>query len=800
MVRKPSYEELEQRVKELEEEASKRKQAEEALKNIEWLLTKSVRREPCDDKSYAPPYGNLVEMNTDGVLISSVGSDVLANIVNDYLDLIDTSGAVYEKNGDYALGIFSSGWCQLLDSASRILCGTEDNRKALESGKWLCHESCWTEASRTSIETGQPVDIECNGGIRLYAVPIRAGEEIVGAINFGYGDPPREPQRLQEIVEKYGLSADELIESRESYETRPPFIIEIAKRRLASSARLIGTIVERRRAEEALQKAHDELEQRVKERTAELTKANEQLKREIKERKQAEEELRESEKRFRTVADFTYDWESWVGPDGKYIYVSPSCERITGYSAEEFMKDPGLFTEIVHPDDRESVSMHVKNHMDMEGTGDHHINFRIITRGDDIRWISHSCQPVYDEDGSWRGRRASNRDTTDRIGLEAQLRQSQKMEAVGILAGGIAHDFNNLLQSISGFTDVLLGDKDRSNPDYENLIIIEQASQEAADLIEHLLIFSRKVESELKPVLLNRQIIKVSKLLERTIPKMISIKYNLAQDLKIISADPLQIEQVLMNLGVNARDAMPDGGKLIFETENITLDEQYCKTHPETGPGEYVLLSITDTGHGMDKETLEHIFEPFYTTKKIGKGTGLGLAMIYGIVKSHGGYIMCYSEPGLGTTFKIYFPVLITGSPAEERAEPETETLPGGRETILLVDDDAKILKLGKVMLELHGYTTIIAESGERAIEIYGKEKEHIDLVILDMGMPGIGGYKCLDHLLKIDPGIKVIIATGYGLNGKVKETLESGAVGYMGKPFLKADMLKRVREVLDNE
>ena len=681
---------------------------------------------------------------------------------------------------------------------------------------------------------------------------------------------------------------------------------------------------ERKRADEALRKAHDELEQRVEERTAELSKANEQLKLEIVERKRSEEVLKESEERFQQVAENAEEWIWEVDANGLYTYASPVVEKILGYKQEEIVGKKHFY-DLFHPEDKETIKKAAFEIFAKKESFLKFINRNIHKNGKAI-WLSTSGVPVIDKKGNLLGYRGADiniteskraeealqkseaqkkaildasidvirlvdkemriiwanrttttelktapeqlvgsccyeavagRDTpcpecptkkalksgktehvlmhqkelkgikeetywedyavpiknesgdivnviqisrniTEQKTLEAQLRQSQKMEAVGTLAGGIAHDFNNLLQSISGFTEVLLGGKDPSDPDYENLKIIEGSSQEAADLIGHLLIFSRKVESELKPVVLNRQINKVSKLLERTIPKMISIKYNLAQDLKIINADPLQIEQVLMNLGVNAKDAMPDGGKLIFETENITLNEQYCKTHPEADPGEYVLLSITDTGHGMDKETLEHIFDPFYTTKEIGKGTGLGLAMVYGIVKSHGGYITCYSEPGLGTTFKICLPVLIIKSPAEQRAEPETETLPGGRETILLVDDDAKILKLGKVLLELHGYTTIMAESGERAIEIYGKEKEHIDLVILDMGMPGIGGHKCLEHLLKIDPGIKVIIATGYGLNGKVKETLESGAAGYMGKPFLKADMLKRVREVLD--
>ena len=240
---------------------TERKHADAELKRIGWLLTKR----PSGDKFYDPPYGDLSVMNSDGVIINSAGSDVLADTVSDFLDLLDTSSAVYEKNGDYALGIFSSGWCQLLDRASRNLCSTDDNREALESGKWLCHESCWTEASKISIETGQPVDIECNGGLRLYAVPIRAGEEIVGAINFGYGNPPVEPQKLQEIAEKYCLDTDKLIKLSESYETRPSFIIEIAKKRLAFSARLIGTIVERKHAQEQRDKLITELQKALSE-------------------------------------------------------------------------------------------------------------------------------------------------------------------------------------------------------------------------------------------------------------------------------------------------------------------------------------------------------------------------------------------------------------------------------------------------------------------------------------------------------------------------------------------------------
>lgn len=253
----------------------------------------------------------------------------------------------------------------------------------------------------------------------------------------------------------------------------------------------------------------------------------------------------------------------------------------------------------------------------------------------------------------------------------------------------------------------------------------------------------------------------------------------------------------MMNLGVNAKNAMPDGGKLIFQTKNVTLDKQFCKAF-EIKPGNYVLLSVSDTGFGMDAETVKHIFEPFYTTKETGKGTGLGLSIVYGIVKSHGGHIMCYSEPGQGTIFRIYFPVLGTEI-RDQKTESRKKEIVGGSETILMVDDEKTLLDLGHDMLGEHGYTTIPAETGEKAIEIYKTEQDRIDLVILDIGMLGMGGYKCLKELLKIDPDIRVIIATGYSANATVKELKETGAKDFIGKPYQLNKMLKKVREVLDN-
>jgi CheY-like chemotaxis protein len=278
---------------------------------------------------------------------------------------------------------------------------------------------------------------------------------------------------------------------------------------------------------------------------------------------------------------------------------------------------------------------------------------------------------------------------------------------------------------------------------------------------------------------------------------MIDINLHLERELTPVTADPVQIEQVLLNLGTNAADAMPDGGTLVIETENVTLTDDYLDSHVGARAGEYVLLSVSDTGEGMDKDIVEHIFEPFFTTKEFGKGTGMGLASVYGIVKSYGGYISCYSEVGQGTTFKLYLPA------AERQAVPEEKNtegdLPrGGTETILLVDDEEIIRTFASAVLRRFGYRVFPGTSGEEALEVLGRTEEKIALVILDLGMPGMGGHKCLQWIRKNSPLAKVLIASGYSMNGQVKKSLETGAAGYIGKPFQINKLLQKVREILD--
>ncbi|MCK5099392.1 MAG: response regulator, partial [Desulfobacteraceae bacterium] len=352
-------------------------------------------------------------------------------------------------------------------------------------------------------------------------------------------------------------------------------------------------------------------------------------------------------------------------------------------------------------------------------------------------------------------------DITGAKKLEKQLRQARKMEAIGTLAGGIAHDFNNILQIINGYADITIMDKDKNGSDYANLQTILDAADRAAKLIRQLLLFSRKVETERKVLNPNHEIKQAANILSRTIPKMIKVHTHLSERLWNIKADPVQIEQVFLNLGSNAADAMPSGGKMIMKTANVRITKETIHDLVGINPGDYVLLTISDTGHGIEKGIIEHIFEPFFTTKDVGKGTGLGLSSAYGIVKKHMGHITCRSQFGKGTVFKIYLPAHKGREWIDEELD-DTTTLVGGTETVLIVDDEATIRGFSSKALGHFGYSVIDCSSGEDALEIYSKQYNDIDLILLDIGMPGMGGYKCFEELLKINPGAIIMITTGY--------------------------------------
>jgi len=385
------------------------------------------------------------------------------------------------------------------------------------------------------------------------------------------------------------------------------------------------------------------------------------------------------------------------------------------------------------------------------------------------------------------------RDTTEHKRLEAQLRQAQKMEGIGTLAGGIAHDFNNLLMGIQGNASLVLLDLDPNHEHYEKLMTIKGLVKSGTGLTRQLLGFARGGKYEAKPTDLNELVARSSRMFSRT-QKELRIHQKYQENTWTVEVDQGQIEQVLLNLYVNAWQAMPGGGDLYLDTENVTLDKSYIKPfHVE--PGRYVKISVSDTGVGMDEATIQRIFEPFFTTKEMGRGTGLGLASAYGIVKNHGGIINVYSEKGEGTTFNIYLPAS-EKEVIEERKLPEE--LVKGEETVLLVDDEDIIIDVGSKMLERLGYKILLARNGKEAAELYWKNKEKIDLVILDMIMPGMSGGETYNHLVRINPNVKVLLSSGYSINEQATEILERGCSGFIQKPFNLETLSQKMREILD--
>jgi two-component system, cell cycle sensor histidine kinase and response regulator CckA len=511
----------------------------------------------------------------------------------------------------------------------------------------------------------------------------------------------------------------------------------------------------------------------------------------IVQRKRDEEALRASEEKYRRVVENAHD-AIFIAQDGLIKFPNPRLAIISGYSLEELTKKP--FLEFVHPEDRELVARTHEKRMQGEDAP-HTYSFRALDNSGNTLWVELSSVFL-----KWEGRPASLnflRDITLHKKLESQLVHAQKMEAVGTLAGGIAHDFNNLLQAVQGYTELLLLDKPEGERGYLELREISRAAKRGGELTRQLLTFSRKVESKLLPVDLNRIVEDVISLLERTIPKMINIRSRLTGNLRLVNADASQVEQILMNLAVNARDAMPEGGTLSIETSNMILDEEVHQYQPELTPGNYVLLEVSDTGQGMDKATLENIFNPFFTTKEVGKGTGLGLSMVYGIVKNHHGHVTCVSNPGRGTTFGIYLPA-IEQAERGQATLTGTEQVRGGNETILFVDDDDSLRDLGVQLLRAYGYAVIPVPDGESALEVYREHKDRIDLVILDVIMPGMGGAQCLQRLLEINSQAKVVIASGYAANGETLNAAENGAKTFIRKPYDVHQIIKLVREVLD--
>jgi PAS domain S-box-containing protein len=522
------------------------------------------------------------------------------------------------------------------------------------------------------------------------------------------------------------------------------------------------------------------------------------LEAEIVERKQAEEALQVSEEAYRTVADFTYDWEYWLAPDGSIRYISPSCERHTGYSAKEFMQDPELMARITHPDYRNELASHLPVHNDVALKWySHQMDFRIITRSGEERWFAHVCQPVYNDDGKYLGQRASNRDISERkrseeekLLLVQQLHQAQKMESLGVLAGGIAHDFNNILAVIMCYSSLAQQKPEKAA---EFMPDIEQASERAAVLCRQMLAYAGKTQFVQSHVDMTSLLDEMLGMLKSSLPQNVTIKPYLSGDIPPIVGDASQLRQVAVSLIMNASEAIGEEQgniRVALTKTNISAGQPEKDYADQAIPtGQYLCMEVTDTGCGMDDETKRRIFEPFYTTKFVGRG--LGMSAVLGIITSHKGALQFTSQPGHGTTFKVYLPVQ-NGESSVESLQQTTPSDWRGRGTILLVEDEPQLITVARTLLESLGFLVIEASNGIEAIEKYRKNAADIIMVVTDIGMPLMDGYELIAELKKLDPALPVIVSSGFDDKAVTSKIPPEDIAGLISKPY-RFDQLREV-------
>jgi two-component system cell cycle sensor histidine kinase/response regulator CckA len=517
------------------------------------------------------------------------------------------------------------------------------------------------------------------------------------------------------------------------------------------------------------------------------------------ERRRAQEALRESEERYRTLAEAAKDFIFIINPDDTFQYVNHSGAQFLGLQPQDLIgrSRSDFFPPAIAAQQRRHIQKVFE-------TGEPGFDEIAIPTSQGEAWLNTSLVPLRDKEGRVSAVLGIARDITERrqaeeaqAKLEEQLRQAQKMESIGRLAGGVAHDFNNHLTVIQGHCELMQVRMSDTDPVFQELEQIRRAGERAATLTQQLLAFSRK--QMLAPVVLdlNSLVANLSEMLQRLIGEDVTLATALQPELWSVTADPGQIEQVIMNLALNARDAMLDGGRLTIETRNVHLDEAYAKTHPGAPVGPCVMLAVSDTGYGMNEATLARIFEPFFTTKEPGKGTGLGLATVYGIIKQSGGDILVYSELGQGTTFKIYLPA--RGIDAAGTLASQTQpAMPRGHETILLVEDEDMVRDLVRTVLQGSGYTILEARQGGEALSLAGQHQGAIDLLVTDLVMPHMSGRELAERLKALRLDLKVLFMSGYTDDVVVRHGLVAADVEFLPKPFSPGVLASKVRKTLD--
>ncbi|MGD9161003.1 MAG: response regulator [Desulfobacteraceae bacterium] len=507
--------------------------------------------------------------------------------------------------------------------------------------------------------------------------------------------------------------------------------------------------------------------------------------------REVENTLREKEEKLRNIIEHSKEMFYLHDTENKFIYVSPQSADFFGYTPDEMQIK---WTELVTDNPNNKTGFDLTEKAIKTGLKQKSYVHECRKRDGQIILVEIDESPVKDEKGNVIAIAGAARDITEKDKMESDLRQAIKMESIGTLAGGIAHDFNNLLMGIQGRASMMMMDIDSSHPFFEHLAEIEEHVKSASNLTSQLLAFARKGKYEVKPIDLNDLIKQSSHMFGRT-KKNIEINLKLQPDLSIVEIDRNQMEQVFLNLFINAWHAMPAGGEINIKSENTVLDIDYVSAF-SVSPGDYVKISISDTGVGMDEVTKEKIFDPFFTTKEMGRGTGLGLASVYGIIKNHSGIINVSSKKGEGTTFNVYLP-------ASKKEVPKTRKISEnfllGTETILIVDDEPTIVNIGKALLERLGYQVIVAESGMEAIKLYERKNSKIDIVILDMIMPVMGGEETYKHLKKINPEIKVLFSSGYNIDEGSPEILKLESNGFIQKPYKFEKLSRKIRSIIDS-
>jgi len=507
-------------------------------------------------------------------------------------------------------------------------------------------------------------------------------------------------------------------------------------------------------------------------------------------RKQSQDELQHSEARLKAIFESSPDPIVVYDIQGYPQFLNPAFVQVFGWSIDEL---GGKRIPYVPDDQKEKLAS--ANQQLLSTLKTVRFETQRLTKHGDLRDILISTGPIMDIDDKPAGFVVTLTDITKRNRLMAQFHAAQKLESIGTLAGGIAHDFNNLLTGIIGHVSLMMAEIDTQQHNIEHMKAIENYAKDATYLTKQLLGFARGGKFEVKPTNINDLIEKQTRMFDRT-KKEIRIQCKYEKNIHSVEVDRSQIEQVIINLYVNAWQAMPGGGDLHVQTGNITIDDSGSQSS-EVEPGDYVQIAVTDTGVGMDDSIRRRIFDPFFTTKEMGRGTGLGLASVYGIIKNHGGFINVHSQKGHGSTFNIYLPI------SEKKILDEVETsisLMRGSETILLVDDESMILDIGEKMLQRFGYQVLAARNGREAVDIYSKAKDRIGLVILDVVMPEWDGGKTFDELMKINPAVKVLLSSGYSIDGQTQSILDRGCKGFIQKPFGLNEFSQQIRKALDDE